>query len=185
MAFPFTGGGDSLSFGLPRGGGDALPLPGLGGGNYLTRVPDAIPYALISLETQGPITMEDGHVWVGEEGGYLLELNSPLPLWADENKAYLMQLVDAVGQTWPLLEPGCHSGEAGLGPVIIPAKAGHALKFASPRAPEGYYTIKITSSAGTVTTPSLLIRVVPKPSSREVNSVRAMFPNTVYNPYPD
>lgn len=185
MSFPFTGGGDSLSFGFPAGGGDVLPRLGLGGGDYLTRVPAAIPYGLVSLETQGPITMEDGHVWVGEEGGYFLELNSALALWADENQAYLIQLVDAVGQTWPLLEPGCSSGEPGLGPVILPRKAGHALQFASPRAPEGYYTLKITSSAGAVSSPPLLIRVVPKPSSREVNSVRAMFPITVYNPYPD
>jgi hypothetical protein len=185
MAYPFTGGGDRLDFGLPAGGGDLLPFPGVGGGNYLTRVPLAVPYQLRSLEADGPTTQEDLYVWVGEEGGYFLELSSALAIWRDENKAYIIQLVDAVDQTWPLYEPGCHGGEPGLGAAIIATKGGHALQFASPRAPEGYYSLRITDSAGFIYEPPIKVRVVPKPSSREVNSVRAMFPSTVYNPYPD
>lgn len=188
MSFPFGGGGDYLDFGFPAGGGAALggaTLPGLGAGDYLTRVPAAIPYGLVSLEAAGPTTLVDGYVWVGEEGGYFLELSSPIALWSNPNKAYLIQLVDATGQSWPLLEPGCPSGEPGLGAVILPRKEGRALQFASPRAPEGHYFIRITDSTGITSTPPIPVRVVPKPSSRHVNSVRAMFPNTVYNPYPD
>ena len=188
MSFPFGGGGDYIGFGLPAGGGSYLGTAasdGLGAGDYLPRVPMAIPYGLASLEAAGPTTMEDGRVWVGEEGGYFLELSSPLALWSNPNKAYLVQFVDATGQTWPLLEPGCHGGEPGLGAVILARKAGRALQFVSPRAPEGYYLLRITDSAGTQSTPPTTLRVVPKPSSREVDSVRAMFPTTVYNPYPD
>lgn len=188
MSFPFGGGGDYLDFGLPAGGGAALGTAapaGLGAGDYLTRVPAAIPYGLVSLETSGPTTMEDGRVWVGEEGGYFLELSSPIALWSNPNRAYLIQFVDATEQTWPLLEPGCNSGEPGLGAVIIARKDGRALQFASPRAPVGHYFIRITDSAGLTSVPPTPVRVVPKPSSRQVDSVRAMFPDTVYNPYPD
>lgn len=193
MAYPFTGGGDSIGFGIPAGGGDALPRLGLGGGDYLTRVLAATPFSLTSAYDMAPVQGEDSTVWVGEEGGYFLELatpqenyfrSEPLPVGP---LPHIVQLVDADDQTWPLLTPACYGAVPTLGYVLVPRADGRVLRFASPHAPEGVYSIRVTrpTDGWTITIPNIRVRVVPQPFSREVNSVRAVFPVEVYNPYPD
>jgi hypothetical protein len=194
MSFPFTGGGDSLSFGFPAGGGDALPLFGLGAGNYLDRVISSIPFILTSSYDFGPAQMDDLAVVVGEEGGYFLELATPIANYFSIDPdpvrggiPHLVQLLDADEQVWPLLAPGCYGGVPTLAYVLIPRADGRVLRFASPQAPEGIYSVRVSrpTEGWSVTIPGVQVRVIPAPFSREVNTVRAAFPIEVYNPYPD
>lgn len=194
MAFPFTGGGDRLDFGFPAGGGDYLPLLGLGGGDYLTRIADAIPFRLTSAYDMGPVQMEDTAVLVGEEGGYFLELSTPVENYFTIDPdpqigplPHIVQLVDADEQTWPLTTPACYGGVPTLAYVLVPRAGGQVLRFASPHAPEGLYAVRVSrpTVGWSLTIPGVQVRVIPAPFSREVNSVRAAFPIEVYNPYPD
>jgi len=201
MTFPFAGGGDYLElYGAAltaAGGGDTLPLAispwptmGLGGSDDLRRIPAAIPFTLEDAGGAGPIQrMEDGSIVVGDEGGYYLELTTPVENYFQvepEILPHLVQLVDSDGQTWPLTEPACHGGVPGLGYVLIPRADGRVLRFGSPRAPAGLYAIRVSRSDGwTMVVSNLPVRVIPRSYSREVNSVRAAFPIEVYNPYPD
>ena len=191
MSFPFTGGGDSLSFGIPAGGGDILPILGLGAGNYL-RIPEAIPFRLISSSDMAPLQMEGTAFVVGEEGGYFLELSVPIENYflVDPDRGplpHIIDLVDTTGQTWPLTRPACYGGVPTLGHVLVPRSGGRVLRFASPHAPEGIYSLRVSrpTEGWSITVPGVLLRIVPASFSREVNSIRAAFPVTVYNPYPD
>ena len=191
MSFPFTGGGDSLTFGLPAGGGDPYDLIGLGGGNYL-RIPEALPFSLTAASTETPLQTEDTSFVVGEEGGYFLELSVPLENYftIDPDQGplpHLIQLVDSSGQSWPLYTPACYGGVPTLAHVLIPRAGGRVLRFASPRAPEGVYAVRVSrpTEGWSITVPRVTLRVVPAPFSREVNTVRSAFPVEVYNPYPD
>jgi hypothetical protein len=193
MSFPFTGGGDSLSFGTPAGGGDVLPRLGLGGGNYLSRVLSAIPFNLTSASDMAPLAEDDAVVFVGEEGGYFLELSTPLENYFRSEALpvgplpHIVQLIDADGQTWPLYTPACYGGVPTLGHVLVPRADGRVLRFASPHAPEGLYSIRVSrpTDGWQITVPRIRVRAIPQSFSREVNSVRAAFPIEVYNPYPD
>jgi hypothetical protein len=142
----------------------------------------------------GPTQTEDLSVVVGEEGGYLLELSTPIGNYfaADPDPAmgalpHLVQLVDADGQTWPLYTPGCYGGVPTLAYALVPRADGRVLRFASPHAPEGSYELRVSrpTEGWSITIPRLSVRVVPASFSREVTSVRAAFPIEVYNPYPD
>jgi hypothetical protein len=200
MTYPFTGGGDPLGFPrLPAGGGDPLPslinpwpTMGLGGSNELRRLVAALPFTVTAAHNFAPAhRTEDGAIVVGEEGGYYLQVTSTVENYfevAPEVLPHMVQLVDSTGQTWPLTEPACHGGVPTLAYVLIPRANGRILRFASPRAPEGLYAIKVSRPDGwsvTLDSPELQVRVVPTAFSREVGSVRAMFPSDVYNPYPD
>lgn len=194
MAFPFTGGGDSLGFGLPAGGGDYLPRLGLGGGDYLRRIISAIPFTLTAAYNEVPLQQDGDVVVVGEEGGYFLELATPTENYfaSDPDPAvgplpHIVQFIDLNNQTWPLYTPACYGGVPTLAHILVPRAGGRVLRFASPHAPEGLYSIQVTrpTEGWVVTIPGVQVRVVPAPFSREVNTVRAMFPIEVYNPYPD
>lgn len=191
MAFPFTGGGDSLTFGLPAGGGDSLEVLGLGGGNYL-RITDAVPFSLTAASMDSPLQMEGNAFVVSEEGGYFFELSVPLENYftIDPDQGplpHLVQFVDSTGQSWPLYTPACYGGVPTLAHVLIPRSGGRVLRFASPRAPEGVYALRVSrpTEGWSITIPRVFLRVVPASFSREVNTVRASFPIEVYNPYPD
>lgn len=196
MAFPFSGGGDYPALGLPAGGGDELPRFGLGAGNYLRRFPGAIPFRLASAFDLAPTQQDEDVVYVGEEGGYFLELSTPLENYftiqpiesgggAGIPVPHAIQLIDATGQTWPLLRDACYGGVPVLGAILVPRAGGRVLRFASPHAPEGLYTLRVTRADFVLDVPNIVVRVIPAPFSREVNTVRAAFPIEVYNPYPD
>lgn len=195
MSLPFTGGGDSLvPFRLPSGGGDELPRLGIGGGNTLRRLPSSIPFSLTAAYDKAPLQRDGNVVYIGEEGGYFLELSTPIPNYfldeplRDDGTGgpvpHTIQLIDATGQTWPLLQPACYGGVPVLGSLLVPRAGGRVLRFATPHAPEGLYTLRVQREGWTLEVPNLHLRVIPASFSREVNTVRATFPIEVYNPYP-
>lgn len=193
MAYPFTGGGDGLAPGvLPAGGGDYLPRLGLGGGDYLTRVLAAIPFDLTSASDMAELQQEDGAFVIGEEGGYFLQLSTPLENYFRIDPTlgpipHIIDLIDSTGQEWPLYTPACYGAVPTLGHVLVPRAGGRVLRFASPHAPEGLYSLRVRrpTEGWEAIMPRIRLRVIPQPFSREVNSVRAAFPIEVYNPYPD
>jgi hypothetical protein len=199
MMFPFAGGGDYLNlYGgaggpeLPAGAGDvALGVPTrLGGSNDLRRIAAAIPFTLSYAHNFAPVVVEDSAVLVGEEGGYYLELSTTVENYfqvTPEVLPHTIKLIDVDGQSWPLTEPACYGGVPTLAYVLIPRSNGTVLRFATPRAPEGAYTIQVARPDGwTITTAHAVnVRVIPAAFSREVTTVRSMFPSEVYNPYPD
>lgn len=199
MTFPFTGGGDYLNlFGgaggpeLPAGAGDVARMTPMriGGSNELRRISAAVPFSVRYASELGPVVVEDGAVIVGEEGGYYLEIVTPVENYfqlVPEVLPHFVKLIDVTGQSWPLTEPACYGGVPTLGHVLIPRSSGTVLRFATPRAPEGVYTIEVTRPDGWVSLLShaVHVRVIPAAFSREVSTVRSMFPSTVYNPYPD
>ena len=199
MAFPFTGGGDGQGINpvrLPAGGGDPLGmgygsrLP-IGGGNYLARVRGAIPYIFGNADDQAPNIYEDGHLVLSNEGGYYLRITVPIEhYWEREPNPpqvlpYIVRFRDLTGQAWPLLTGGSYRGRPGANIICEPMFGGTTLRFASPHAPEGIYTIEVEDYQGQIEYTGLTARLIRPAYSREVNSVRAMFPPTVYNPYPD
>lgn len=194
MTYPFGGGGDYLGFGFPAGAGspyepDLMPMPpmGLGGGDPLANVTTAIPLTLLSAYDFAPVQAQGTTFWVGREGGYYLNLYTPLDDFFTVGQPHTVRLVDSNNQVWPVLRAGCYGGVPTMGHVLLPRNGGRSLLFATPAAPEGLYTIRITRPDWQLDVPVDVaqLRLVPAPYSREVSSVRAAFPTEVYNPYPD
>lgn len=194
MPYPFGAGGDYLGFGFPAGGGspydpDLMPMPpmGLGGGDPLERVVAAVPFTLKSAYDFAPIVLEGTTAFIGREGGYYLDISTSLDNFFVMGQPHVVQLVDSTNQTWPLLRAGCYGGVPTMGHVLLPRNGGRSLRFATPSAPEGLYTLRVTRPNWQLDIPveTLQLRVIPAPYSREVGSVRATFPIEVYNPYPD
>jgi hypothetical protein len=194
MPYPFGGGGDYIGFGLPAGGGspyepDLMPMPpmGLGGGDPLSNVVAATPFRLVSAYDFAPLDAIGTTVLIGREGGYYLDLTTPIDNFFTPGQPHTVRLVDSTNQTWPLLRGGCYGAVPTMGHVLLPRNGGRSLRFATPSAPEGLYTIRVTRPDWQLDIPveTLQLRVIPAPYSREVSSVRATFPIEVYNPYPD
>jgi hypothetical protein len=181
MFQPMTGAGDSLTAGLSLGAGDPVGVPVLGAGNYLNF--SAQGYVLATLYQNYSGRQAANGDWVGQEGGYTLRMYAPTGSF--EHGPYLVKVIDANGQGWPIDEAGCHSTQLGQGANCRPRFANTVLDFATPRVPEGLFSVRVTDARGMVFDVPVGFRAVRTPYSREVATIRARLPEPVYNPYPE
>lgn len=178
--YPSSGAGDYLGTGLTHGAGDEAHPLAMGAGNYLNFEQQG--FDIIQLERDFLRGADVDGNWVGNEGGYVLQLFSPSG--AFEHGPYRVKLVDSAGQTWPVDEGGCHSTQVGKGIVCEPQRRNTIIQFATPRAPRGTFYFRVWDARGLAFSLPVIVRLVAPGRSREVTSVRTL-PNTVYNPWPD
>lgn len=203
-SFPFTGAGDPTSysgFSGPygsAGAGAPLEYPDFPG-DYFPALGSGDPFStadvtfVVSFNFGGywsynspeysPLRNPDPY-WLSQEGGYTVELFSAGQMLYDG--PYRVDLIDAAGQSHPILEPGCYGGVQDGGSEINPEPNGMSLVFGSPPTPLGEYTIRVSDKFEISTTVSGTVLAVPVPDSNEVNGIRSGLPNTVFvHAYPD
>lgn len=177
--YPTSGAGDFLDTGLTAGAGDVLHPLSMGAGDYLDFAQQG--FHVVSVEQNILVGANVDGNWVGNEGGYVLQLFSPAE--AFEHGPYRVKLLDRFNQAWPITEAGCHSTEVGKGALCTPRFRNSILQFSTPRAPRGVFRVRVWDARGLEFTLPLTVRLVLPGQSRAVRSVRTL-PNTVYNPWP-
>lgn len=181
MFQPAAGAGESLAQGFSLGAGDPVGVPVLGAGNYLNF--SAQGYVLATLYQNYSDRLPANGDWIGQEGGYVIRLYAPTGSF--EFGPYLVKLIDANHQGWPITEAGCHSTIIGQGANCRPRHANTVLDFATPVIPEGLFSVRVTDARSLSFDIPVTVRAVPAPYSREVSTIRARLPEPVYNPYPE
>jgi hypothetical protein len=94
---------------------------------------------------------------------------------------YKIQLVSVLEQVFPSDRPGASTARDGQNEMVEPIFGDMVLRFAIPRAPTGVYDILVTDATGQTLRLPKAIRLVPSPTSLEVNRYRTFFNPEVYS----
>ncbi len=115
---------------------------------------------------------------VGEEGGYLLTLQTWVPL-PDGN--YRVTFTDYLDTVHPLGGNGGYSGIAGQGHYLRPTYGGYALIVATPPMHPDEYTITVHYPSGATSVVPQVLLVRPLQACAEADRLASRFPSTVFN----
>jgi hypothetical protein len=132
------------------------------------------------LEEGSTRSREAAPLVYAQHGGELIDVVAQEGFsWQD--KTYKIQLISVLDQIFPDDRPGAFGAVEGQGSTLHPLYGNTVLRFAVPRAPLGAYDVLITSEDDQTVRLKKAIRLVPSPTSLEVNRYRTFFNPEVYS----
>lgn len=115
-----------------------------------------------------------------QHGGELIDIvTREGSTWPE--KTYKVELISVLDQVFPHDRPGAFGAVEGEGSTLHPLYGNMVLRFAVPRAPLGVYDVLITADDQQTIRLKKAIRLVPSPTSLEVNRYRIFFNPEVYS----
>ncbi len=125
-----------------------------------------------------PAFVLDTPLNVGEEGGYLLTLQSWLPL---ADGYYRVVFEDALGVAHPLADVGAYGGIAGQGGYARPTYGGYALIVGTPPMQPDEYSIKVYHPSGAVSLVAQTVVSLPMQACSEADALASWLPGDIFN----